>query len=67
MPIGAYFKGHGTEVMSSMKKKYGPKAEQVFYATANKMDMKPKEPKAPAAKGFKAGLEKAKGEKKHKK
>jgi hypothetical protein len=37
MPLSNYFKGHGEQVMSKMKKKYGgKKGEQVFYATANK-------------------------------
>ena len=43
MPISAYFKGHGAEVMSDMKKRYGPRADNVFYATANKRKMKPKD------------------------
>ena len=38
MPISKYFKGEGEKVMASMKKTYKDpeKAEQVFYATANK-------------------------------
>jgi len=37
MPVSKYFKGHGEEVMSNMKKQYGEKkGKQVFYATANK-------------------------------
>ena len=36
MPIGAYFKGHGREVLKKMK---GNKRE--FYATAAKQGMKP--------------------------
>ncbi len=38
MPISKYYKGHGEEVMSNMKKTYKDpeKAESVFYATANK-------------------------------
>lgn len=37
MPISKYFKGHGDEVMSNMKREYGDKkGESVFYATANK-------------------------------
>lgn len=37
MPLEKYFGGHGKEVMSKMKKKYGgDKGKQVFYATANK-------------------------------
>lgn len=36
MPISGYYKGHGQEVMSDMKQKYGPeKGESVFYATLN--------------------------------
>lgn len=41
MPISKYFKGHGEEVMNSMKKKYGDKAKQVFYATAKKKGFEP--------------------------
>jgi len=43
MPLKNYFKGKGEAVMKSMKKSYGdgPKAEEVFYATANKKGMKP--------------------------
>jgi len=41
MPISKYFKGHGSEVMASMRKQYGDRAENVFYATANKKGMKP--------------------------
>lgn len=37
MPVSKYFKGHGSEVMANMKKRYGPeKGKSVFYATANK-------------------------------
>lgn len=37
MPVSKYFSGHGSEVMSNMKKEYGDeKGERVFYATANK-------------------------------
>jgi hypothetical protein len=37
MPINKYYKGHGSEVMSNMKKEYGDKkGKEVFYATANK-------------------------------
>lgn len=43
MPISQYFKGHGTEVLKKMRAKYGPRAESVFHATAEKKDMKPKE------------------------
>ena len=41
MPIKRYFKGKGTKVMKSMKKRYGAKkGKAVFYATANKRKMK---------------------------
>jgi len=37
MPLSKHFGGKGAEVMSSMKKTYGPeKAKEVFYATENK-------------------------------
>jgi hypothetical protein len=38
VPISKYYKGHGDEVMSSMKKTYGDSetAKRVFYATENK-------------------------------
>lgn len=36
MPLGKYYGGHGEEVMTDMKKRYGKKAgERVFYATEN--------------------------------
>lgn len=42
MPIGKYFGGHGSEVMSNMVKEYGTKkGKSVFYATANKRKEKP--------------------------
>lgn len=42
MPIVKYYGGHGNEVMSKMKQKYGEKAgERVFYATANKRGLGP--------------------------
>jgi hypothetical protein len=41
MPISKYYKGHGEEVMSNMKKQYGEKkGKSVFYATANKRKQK---------------------------
>jgi hypothetical protein len=41
MPVGAYFKGHGNEVMRDMTTRYGAKkGKSVFYATANKRGMK---------------------------
>lgn len=43
MPISAYFKGKGEQVMADMKSRYGgEKGERVFYATANKQGEKPK-------------------------
>jgi hypothetical protein len=38
MPLNKHFKGHGEEVMESMKKTYKDPAtaERVFYATENK-------------------------------
>jgi hypothetical protein len=51
MPESKYFKGRGSEVMSSMKKQYGAKkAKQVFYATANKQKMNPED--HPSIKGL---------------
>lgn len=42
MPVGEYFEGHGSKVMSSMQRKHGDKAgKRIFYATANKRGMKP--------------------------
>ena len=43
MPAGAYFTGHGAEVLRAMKHQYGAtKGERVFYATANARKMKPR-------------------------
>ena len=43
MPKSEYFKGKGKQVHAEMVKRYGKeKGERVFYATANKRDMKPK-------------------------
>lgn len=36
MPLGKHFGGHGEAVMADMKKRYGAKAERIFYATENK-------------------------------
>jgi len=42
MPISAYYDGHGSEVMSAMRKQYGSKrGESIFYALANKRGEKP--------------------------
>jgi len=37
MPLSKHYKGHGREVMESMKKTYGDSetAKRVFYATEN--------------------------------
>ena len=46
MPVGKYFKGHGTEVMANMQKEYGmKKGKSAFYATAKKRGMKSALPK----------------------
>jgi hypothetical protein len=43
MPVRAYFKGHGDEVMANMVRQYGAKkGRSVFYATANRRDETPK-------------------------
>jgi hypothetical protein len=42
VPVSEYYRGSGSRVMRSMRKRYGKKAgERVFYATANKRGMKP--------------------------
>ena len=35
MPLSKHFGGHGAEVASSMKKEYGSRWKEVFYATEN--------------------------------
>lgn len=44
MPVDAYYKGHGLEVMRDMIARYGQKkGKSVFYAKANKnTKLKPK-------------------------
>ena len=42
MPVKAYFHGKGDEVMASMRKKHGARAEEMFHRTANKYGMRPK-------------------------
>ncbi len=43
-PVKGYFKGKGREVLRNMRKEYGSeKGEEVFYATANKRKMKPRQ------------------------
>lgn len=42
MPVKSYFGGHGTEVMSQMRKKHGKRAEEIFHRTANKYGQRPK-------------------------
>lgn len=54
MPLSNYFSGHGEKVMSNMKKTYGAdKAQQVFYATANKKKKKGIGPSDHVVKGHK--------------
>lgn len=47
MPISKHFGGHGSEVMSAMKKTYGDtdEAKRVFYATENKRKSQKKQGK----------------------
>ena len=44
MPVNRHYKGHGDEVMASMRKTYGDDGtvKRVFYATENKMKSKRK-------------------------
>jgi hypothetical protein len=44
VPLSKHYKGHGDEVMSSMKKTYGDSetAKRVFYATENKQKKRAK-------------------------
>lgn len=42
MPVSAYYGGHGREVMAEMKKRYGKRGENVFYATAKAKGQEPK-------------------------
>lgn len=41
MPQKEYFGGHGKEVMASMRKRYGERAEEVFYRTAKAKKQEP--------------------------
>ena len=41
MPVSGYYGGHGEEVMRSMRKKYGKRAKEVFYRTANARGQNP--------------------------
>ena len=53
MPLSAYFGGKGKQVMSDMQDEYGDnKGKQVFYATANKQDQKPKKKRGFVAKAI---------------
>jgi len=36
MPISKHYGGHGAKVAAAMKKQYGDRWEEVFYATENK-------------------------------
>lgn len=48
MPIGKYFQGHGSDVMSDMQDRYGEKkGKSVFYATANKRNQNPEDNRKP--------------------
>jgi hypothetical protein len=40
MPVSEHFKGHGNEVAQSMKRQYGGRWKEVFYATENKQKKK---------------------------
>lgn len=52
MPLSKHFSGHGSEVMKSMEKTYGPdKAERVFYATENSQKNKRKAKRATGRSG----------------
>lgn len=44
MPVKRHYKGHGDEVMASMRKTYGDTetAKRVFYATENKQKQRAK-------------------------
>ena len=47
MPLSKHYKGHGSEVMKNMTKKYGAKkGKKVFYAIENKRKHKGKVEKA---------------------
>lgn len=52
MPTSSYYGGEGRKVMASMKKKYGKRAEEAFYATANKRKQKPKKRSNKAMEGL---------------
>ena len=36
MPVSRHFQGKGEKVMAAMKRRYGKRAERVFYATETK-------------------------------
>jgi len=56
VPLSKYFRGSGSRVMESMKDRYGAeKGERIFYATATKKGMKPKEHKSEHARRLLAG------------
>ena len=42
MPLSKHFSGHGEAIMAAMKKRYGHKAERIFYATEQKHKVKKK-------------------------
>lgn len=41
MPLSEYYGGHGKSVARDMKKRYGKRWKQVFYATASKLGLRP--------------------------
>jgi hypothetical protein len=41
VPIGDYYGGRGEKVAREMRKRYGKRWREVFYAKANKSDLKP--------------------------
>jgi len=46
MPVKEYYKGSGDKVMKEMQERYGEEeGKRVFYATANKRKMNPKDKK----------------------
>jgi len=42
MPLSKHYKGKGAKVARGMKKRYGSRWEEVFYATENKRKKKRK-------------------------
>jgi hypothetical protein len=46
VPLDAYYGGHGKRVAEQMKKRYGKRWRQVFYATANAKGQNPGDKKS---------------------